>query len=433
MRCKYCGCVLKKKDKECPNCKHLIENNDINYTKRNSNWVLIIIILLLLGVIVGGYFYVTKPEVMFNTLLNKVYKSANTELKNYKQTKTNIDMSFNVDAGEEYKDIVDIVNNFKIKSSFNVDSKNEKFALGLGAYYNNKAIIDADMYYEKDMAYLDLKDLFGKLIKFDINMKEEKIDITEKDINIIANNIFNALKEGIKKADYVVVKESKINKNTLVINNDNKDNVMNTIVDYLLNSNDFIDVIKKISSTTKEEVINSLKDLKNIEELKEEIHISIYTKVFTNEFIKLELGTKEEVVLTLTIPQNNVYKIESFDYEGSKFTITVTQDNDNKISVVSNIESTDIKMVVNMNISYVYNEEIQIPVTKASVLMDELTEEDTNSIMENLMQNEGIIEIVEAIQSLIPKDLETDTDFDVDGDFEVDIEFDEDFSYDAEF
>lgn len=421
MHCKYCGCVLKKGDKVCPNCNHVIENKDINFTKKNHNGILIIIILLLLGVIIGGYFYVSRPEVMFNTLLNKIYKSANNEIKNYEQVKANIDMSFNVDAGEEYKDVIDIINNFKIKSSFNIDSKNEMFVLGLGADYNNKSIIDADMYYENNMAYIDLKDLFSKLIKFDINIEEDEINITESDISIIVNNIFNAFKESIKKADYISSKDADVNKNTLVINNNNKNDIINTFVEYLLNSNDFIDVISKIGVITKEEVIEGLKELKDTEDLEEEIHVSIYTKMFTNEFVKLEVGTKEEVIITFTMPKNNVYKIESFDYEGSKFVITITQENDNKLSVVYNIESTDIKMLMNMNITYTYNEKVQIPLTKESVFIDELTEEDTNSIMENLMQNEGIIEIMEVVESLFPEDGELNNDFD------------EDYNYDDEF
>ena len=334
MHCKYCGYGLKKGDKACPNCNHVIENSDINYTKNNSNVILFVIILLLLGVIIGGYFYVTKPDVMFNTLINKIYKSANKEIKNYEQTKADIDMSFNIYAGDEYKDILDIV-----------------------------------------------------------------------------NNIFRAFKKGIKKADYVSSKDNDVNKNTMIINNNNKDDIISSFVDNLLNSNDFINVISKVGNVTKEEVIKGLNELKETEELEEEIRISIYTKMLTNDFVKLEVGTKEEVVFTFTRPKNNVYKIESFDYEGSKFMMTITQDNDNKFNIVYNIELNDIKFVMNMNISYTYNEKIQIPLTKESVFIDELTEEDTNSIMENLMQNEGILEIVEVVQSLMPEEDDFDDEF----------------------
>ena len=420
MHCKYCGYELKRGDSECPNCKHILEMSEVSYTKKSNNLVFIILIVLLLGIIGGGYYYVSRPQVIFNLFLNKVYKEVNSEVPNYKQVKTNLDLNVNVEMSDEYKDITDIINNFKISSMFNLDLENKKFAMGLSADYNNKLLASADMYYEKDKAYIDLNNLFNKLIEVDVDEENEEINITEEDVKVVISSIFNATKKSVEVAEYsnekIELNGSNVNKSTLIINENNKTVVLDAFVEYLISDNEFITVISKLSEMSIEDVITQISSLKEEIHFDEEIHFSIYT----NEFLKLEVGTGEEVKILCTKINNKEFKMEMNDIEGTKINATIKDMGNNKINIIYNIQSEEIKLVVTMNISYVFNEKIQMPVTKEVVSMDELTDEDANSIMEKVMENEGIKDIIETITSLMPDD---NYDEEYDGEYYPEYEF----------
>jgi len=409
MHCKYCGYKLKKKDKTCPNCEYIFGDEGNNYSKKGSKFVPILLIVLLFGVIIGGYYYVNRPEVVFNLLLNEVYESASNEIKNYNQVKTKVDFNINVDMGEEYKDITNLINDFKISSSVNMDLENNSFVLGLSADYKNKSLLGLEMYYENNKAYIDLKDLFNKLIEVDVEMEETtELDITESDINIIVETIFNAVKDAIHVAEYSTSKEEldgvNVNKNKLIINNQNKDEIVSVFIDYLLDSNEFIESLSKIGGITNEEVINTLTEMKNVEKLEQDIYFSVYTKKITNDFIKFEIGTKEKVVISYTKVNDKEYKMEMNDIEGTNVVTTMIDNGNNTSTIISEATNDDVRVKLTLNMSYVFNEKIQTPLTKEKVSIDELTEEDTNYIMEKIMEKESINEIVETITSLMPED-----------------------------
>jgi len=409
MHCKYCGYKLKKKDKTCPNCEYIFGDGGNNYSKKGSKFVPILLIVLLFGVIIGGYYYVNRPEVVFNLLLNEVYESASNEIKNYNQVKTKVDFNINVDMGEEYKDITNLINDFKISSSVNMDLENNSFVLGLSADYKNKSLLGLEMYYENNKAYIDLKDLFNKLIEVDVEMEETtELDITESDINIIVETIFNAVKDAIHVAEYSTSKEEldgvNVNKNKLIINNQNKDEIVSVFIDYLLDSNEFIESLSKIGGITNEEVINTLTEMKNVEKLEQDIYFSVYTKKLTNDFIKFEIGTKEKVVISYTKVNDKEYKMEMNDIEGTNVVTTMIDNGNNTSTIISEATNDDVRVKLTLNMSYVFNEKIQTPLTKEKVSIDELTEEDTNYIMEKIMEKESINEIVETITSLMPED-----------------------------
>ena len=348
-----------------------------------------------------------------------MFKSANQELnENYKQAKVDFDFTFDIDAGSEYKDITDLINSLNFKSSINTDLENKKIEFGLGIDYKNNDLIDSNIYFDKNTIYIDLKNIFNKLIKYEIDENIEDINITEEDVNIILNNVFYALKDALKEGTYLSKTEKDINKYILVIDNENKNMMYNKFIDYLLNSNEFIDIMSKVSEVNKEDVINVLTESKEeLDDLEEEIHISIYTKNLTNDFVKLEVGTKESVYITFNKIDDKTYKLETANIDDISTIVTITTDN-NKTTLVYDINTEEVKAKATFNILYTYNEKINNPVTKESILITDLTEEDTNKMLENLMNNESVKEIIEKVTELMPQE-----DEELDETIEDDYEF----------
>jgi len=196
----------------------------------------------------------------------------------------------------------------------------------------------------------------------------------------------------------------------------------NKFVDYLLNSNEYIDTLSRVSENSKEEIIKSLNNAKEeVEDLEEVVYISIYTKMLTNDFVKLEVGTEENIYFTFTKTDEKTYKLETRSIDDTSSVVTITNDN-NKTTLVYDISNEDIKAKAIFNIVYTYNESINMNLSKESVLINELTEEDANKMLENLMNNEGIKEIVEVVTSLMPQEDEENM-------YDEKTEFDDQFEY----
>lgn len=414
MKCKYCNADLNENDKVCPMCKKNVDNDmevfsDLIEKKRNYKWILVVLIILLLGVIGFGYYYVTRPDVVFNTLLNRAYKEANKTSEEYKQMKVSLDMNASVDMGDEYKEFTDIIKNISINTSINYDSTNDTFALNLKADYKKKELASANMYYENKAVYVELKNLLDKLVKIDVEDElENDINITDDDINTLFEEVYKALKSTLKVAEYTSSKEKvngeSTNKYALVINNKNKTVLVNSFIDYLSNSEDFINTVVKISETTKEEVLKVLNESKDVEDLENDLYVSVYVKPFTNELVKFEISTKDDVLMTFYEVSKSVYKME-MSIEDVKFIVTISEDEkNNKASIVYDIESDEFNAKLTLNIAYVFNEKIQKPNIENSVAIEELNEDDQNAVLEKLMENDGVVELMNVFSALIPSE-----------------------------
>lgn len=413
MKCKYCNSDLLEESKICPNCKKNNEEvmddfSDLKEKKSGLKYFLIFLILILLGVIGFGYYYTSKPDVVFTTLLNKVYKEALEEEK-FNQLKMTANMNIKIDTNEEYKEYTDIINNINLRMIEHIDLTDSTFRLEIGADYKEKLLANLNAYYKDNTMYFELKDILDKIIKVDAKdgMREDlKFDDSfVKDTEVVANNIYEALKLSLKKGTYITsdtkINGSNVSKNELIINNENKNAIVNTFIDYLLNSEDFISSISKITNKEKQEIIDLLNESKKIEDLKEEIHISIYTKKLTNEFVKLEISYNKNNISLLK--QEDNYKIEINNESNTKIVSNITVDEkNNKLTIVTENTFDDIKVIVNMNISITYNEKLDKPNVENAITIEELTEEDTNNIIENLTKNEGISEIIESFSKLMP-------------------------------
>ena len=413
MKCKYCGSDLLEGNTICPNCKKdnkevMDDFSDLKEKKSGFKYFLIFLILILVGVIGFGYYYTSKPDVVFTTLLNKVYKEALEEEK-FNQLKMTANMNIKVDAKEEYKDYTDIINNIKLRMTEHIDLNDNTFKLEIGADYKEKLLANINAYYKDNTMYFELKDILDKIIKVDLKEEsEEEIDINKlysSDSKVIINKLYEALKESLKNGTYITsndkVDEINVTKNVLVINNENKDLLVNTFIDYLTKNEEFVTSLGKILDLNKEETINRLNEEKVLEDLENEIHISIYTKKLTNEFVKLEINNSKNNISLLK--QEDNYKIEITNENDIKIVSNITIDEkNNKMNIVTENTSDDIKVTVNMDISITYNEKLENSNIENAITIEELSEEDTNNIIENLTKNEGISEIMKTFEEIMP-------------------------------
>ena len=186
---------------------------DITEKKSHKGLICGIIIVLLIGIIGFGYYYKNKPEIIFKTATNKIYKSLN--ISNItKSEKVDFDLAFNINADgnkelvtDEIKEVLNIINNLAFKFSLYNDLDKNVFKLDFGTDYKNKELLNAGAYYENDKIYLNLNDLYDKTIYDEVKIDKDSVKIDEKDVKVIIEEYFKALDKGLGKAKFETEKE----------------------------------------------------------------------------------------------------------------------------------------------------------------------------------------------------------------------------------
>ena len=368
---------------------------------------LIIGMILLCVVLIGGcgflYFYKSKPERVFTSIIDKADKKIKNNIE-VNQLKEDIELSIKVEAGEEYKAISDLINNLLLKISVNTDLKTNETNLGLKADYKNKEMANISAYYDSKNVYVNLNDLFDKVIAAELNLDEEKIDINVEDVKNIYNEVFEAFKLAIKEGTYskksVDLNGSKVTQNTLTINNKNKDKMVNAFINYLKDNDKFITAVSNLSGESKDEIKKSINEDFKIDKLDKEYNLSIYTKGFDDDFVKFSLGTDKELIsFTETSKNNYEFKV---DVDGEKMTCNIKEENELSSTASCSVDVLGIKVTTNAKVNIKQNEKVVKPNIENTINYVELTEEDMNTIMENLNKKDGFSDFMGVISTLMP-------------------------------
>ena len=122
--------------------------------------------------------------------------------------------------------------------------------------------------------------------------------------------------------------------------------------------------------------MKELNDSRDIDELKNDIYISLYTKMLTNEFIKLDVDLKEMVFISFEKVNEKEYKMDITDKDGVKTTTTITDNGNEEYTIVSTTINEGVLLTLTLDVSFEFNEKIQMPVTKKVIETSEITEDD---------------------------------------------------------
>lgn len=367
---------------------------------------LILLLLLISGGIAYYYFILDNPKNIFTTAVNNIFDKVNFE-----ETKKNGTIDYNLNLNitsqnEELKGLFDIVNQFKLSGTIGIDNNlNELNGI---IKYKDKQLLNYNILVDNGdnpAMYTRLLDLYDKTIKLEL----EKENITDYDTNIndykqIASSFKMVLNSSLENANYKkeylklndeMVKKISLNIDELFLTN---------IYNKLLQDSLFINSYAKINNMTNEEVSDLLN--KDISESKDNNEtLNIYLSILKNEFIKFEYINAEDN-LTI-IKDNDKYNFdlsESFTsvYQGF---VKITQVN-NKNDLTLSLSLIEKELNIEANIEYLVDESKKTNTMDInnSVNLEELTEEETNKIMENLFKNEAFNLFLEDYQKIMPSD-----------------------------
>ena len=373
--------------------------------KKKSKLPLILIIIAFILLIITGvvlYFFIkTSPKLVFNTVIDKL------DLNQIEIDKTKNEMKITLNINEDNV-LTDIINDLDINIISHID--NNKMYLKLNPLYKNKELIDADIYFADNEINLYLNDIYDKYISI---IQEEYINIESFDIDNL-NKYFEEMKKEFKKclnSKYLTRSIEKINdeyvtKSIFTFDKTNYEEFLNNAK----SNKELINALAKMLELTEEEVMLQMEESQNLKD-DEKMEFILYTTVIGKELLKVEFNSKyNETNSNLIINiNNNVYEFIYKDLENN-----IENNGSLKIENIDKKTKYTLtldNLILEADIQTTYNQPLSLPNKNEKILLNELTEEDTNLMMTNLMNNEGIIEILNIAQLLFGNFTEEPNDF----------------------
>ena len=408
--------------KETNNNSILSPNNEYNVPQNNINEMddsfvepkkkpfgiifLFLLLLLIFGGIAYYYFVLDNPKTIFTTAINNALDKVNFQ-DTKKSSLIDYNLNLNITSSDnEMKDMLDIINQFKLSGTIGIDSNFNELTGVIN--YKDRQLLDYNILIDSGdnpAMYTRLQDLYDKTIK--VELEEE--NITDYDTNIndykqLVSSFKAVLNSSLENANYqkkyLKLNDKIVKKISLNID----ESLLTNIYNKLLQDSLFINSYAKINDMTNEEVSDLLnKDISDAKGNNETLNI--YLSTLKNEFIKFEYVSAED---NLTITKDN----DKYNFDLSESYTSIYQgyvkltevNNKNNLTVYLSLIKEGLN--VETNIEYLIDESKKINTmdTNNSVNLEELSEEETNKIIENLFKNEAFNLFFEDYQKIMPTD-----------------------------
>lgn len=366
-----------------------------------------ILVLLILGGLGIWYYTTNKVDVMVNKIIDKVFDGVT--FKNEENSEITYDLSLNIKSENLESEALDIINNTKIKGSIYINSKDKYTLINLGATYEDKELLSFNAYYNDNTIYLQEKSIYDKYVS--INIPEElqteinnMYTINEKDINIVKKGIKNALKNALKEETFIKEKvdtningkSTKANSLKLIINDENRKEILTKISNYLKDNDEFLDSMSNLTDSTSQEIFNSLESLtENYTNTYTTTTIILYTTGITNELAKVDIKSEQnEKEVSRVVCESDTCDIQIIN-DGEQMNMNILMnETSSTIKINGKMGEDDVSLTLNLKENY---NKKGAPKINESVNIDEISEEDMNTIMTNLGEKEEIKYFIEKI------------------------------------
>lgn len=371
--------------------------------KNFPTWILFIILFIL---IIGGigyyYFVIDSPKNIFLTIINNNLLENTSNKTNHKTVNYQLDFNTNIKTTKkEYLGTIDILKEIALSATGGVDLNTKENVSKLNTFYKGEKLIDIDLYSKENTIYFKLPDLYNKVIKVNNNESiNTDNEITEEDykklINSLKEELTTILKNATYKKEYTNLNDNLVKKVSLLIDKTLTEKLYNNLMD----NKDFIESYSKIQDISTEDTIKEIKD--EIDDLDNETNIiSLYLSIFDNKFIMFETITEENRLVISKEDNKYEYKIYEDSIIFCQGYLELNKVNNSyEISFALDDIEEEISIILNLDLSLVYDKNIEVMDVKDYINYNDLTENDENQIMNNLSKNKTLLKLIDDINSL---------------------------------
>lgn len=438
--------------------------SEVNQNKRNKGTKVTLVILgivIVALITLAAYWFLIRGSgsteniyyKAIDSLASSLNQNVTTVEENFqKPVKVNSNITLNLKTSDsDMKKVFNILNNMELDMDIAMDYQNKIANMDYNIKYNKNSLLNASMYLYDQDAYMDLKNLYNRPIK--ISNEEVPLDMIWKmydfeSYKTLITGITNALKSSLK-VNYFTTKNETINvlgqnikttKHILTLTPEDINNFYNDFYNYLVSDQLVLNALAKITDSEIDEVKKVIEStIDNIamsdETFVSEIYVSnsntiekvvikvndsalTFNKVEENKFnIVTNSSDQEEKVGELEIKEDGVsFTIDDADdeltIELSKNTSRIAMDMFDakmEIKLTTTDENGNVEITVNnsdldANVKITYEKEETSNISKKSVSnaieMDKLTQNDYNTIMQNIYSNSTLMSLLQSIIGL---------------------------------
>lgn len=387
------------------------ENQNESSNKSKKMLLIVGIILIIIVALIAMVMVMNKtPKAIFEEQIDKLLSYENAE--DHKSMKMNMELSMNVEGGQETEEMANLLNDAKMSFNVEVDNetKDEQYRIELTKGDNEIINASAKMDSESEKAYINLGELFNKTIEMDISeMFEDGANATES-LNFMqlltAKKAEAILKKEIKaqlKNEYFTSEKSTIDsenvtKNMLKMSGKELKDTIKTICQNLSQNDEFINCFENGDEVKSmlQDIIYEVDDDKISDDTYLELDLytkGIFPKIVRVDFVITENNQEIRIQVTQVSNEEYAYQILQNNEQAIEGTVKI-QDNDNqaKVEVTATAEGTTVTATATGNI--VYDEELSQFDMNDVVATEELTMEDIMILYGNFLQS-NLYDIIE--------------------------------------
>ena len=389
--------------------------------------IILAIIIIAIIALVAVYFLVfSTPQYIFASTVDSIF---NMKAQTYNTVKSAVTLNGSVQFEDESinEQLTDL-ENFSINIGSQIDYQNQSEIVDLGLQYEDESVVGARFYFKDGEMYTLLDGLYDDYIKVDLeteqaNLMQELLDLTKvqgkqenliKAMSILGNEIKGQISNvGTFEKSTEQMTLNGENKNvtrvSLLFNAQEFSTVVINVCNNLANNNEFIQCFEESPKDALLDIVASLEDGEPSSD--DNVRISIYTQVLLNEIIgfglDLNLIDNTELSINMNIMKetDDLYTVsytQGDNYINGRIEIARaenTEENQTGDAKIT-LEVSDLgTMELNMGYAYSYNQAVDEVDTRNSVNAEDLTQEDMNTILENLMERPVIGELMTNIIS----------------------------------
>ena len=389
--------------------------------------IILAIIIIAIIALVAVYFLVfSTPQYIFASTVDSIF---NMKAQTYNTVKSAVTLNGSVQFEDESinEQLTDL-ENFSINIGSQIDYQNQSEIVDLGLQYEDESVVGARFYFKDGEMYTLLDGLYDDYIKVDLdteqaNLMRELLDLTKvqgkqenliKAMSILGNEIKGQISNvGTFEKSTEQMTLNGENKNvtrvSLLFNAQEFSTVVINVCNNLANNNEFIQCFEESPKDALLDIVASLEDGEPSSD--DTVRISIYTQGLLNETIgfglDLNLADNTELSINMNIMKetDDLYTVsytQGDNYINGRIEIARaenTEENQTGDAKIT-LEVSDLgTMELNMGYAYSYNQAVDEVDTRNSVNAEDLTQEDMNTILENLMERPVIGELMTNIIS----------------------------------
>ena len=382
--------------------------------KRKHSGLIVVIILFLVALGIGGFycykqfFAKNAMEVLIDSMFN--YLEASIEESDFDSVAYDFEVQMNLQSSNaEDNEILAIFNKLDFSGSYGVDFKQNIMNVDFRSNYDDKDLLDFSVYTEYGRGYIYLDGLYDKYIDTSIDNYSELFERNIDDYKYLVSGIKKALEGSIKDEYYRLEKVSidgeKLEKITLDLTGDNYQEWNKNLTNILLNDSNFMESYAKVFDMNVEEAKKELEDMLEEDKDYDGEEYILYTNGL--EFVKFELISEDNRIVVSSSGKNK------YDYQlfgngteyGSGSVKMASKDNDSmKISYYDNGENFGVEF--KFKVSTKKNISVDRKDVTNSISIDNISDDDVASIYSKLMENEGIVKIIEEVSLLLGNEVD---------------------------